>query len=92
MNKLNIKKASTFKNIPPKILKQNSDICYPILLDLINDSFQSNEFPDKLKVADIKPVFKKYDATNVKNYRPASVLQLLLKYLRELCRLRSPII
>ena len=54
-------------------MKQNSDICSPILLDLINDSFKNSEFPDKLKVADITPVFKKDDATNVNNYRPVSV-------------------
>ena len=29
--KLNVKKATTYKNIPSKILKQNVDICTPIL-------------------------------------------------------------
>ena len=79
MNKVNIKKASTFKNIPANILKQNADICTPIWLDLINYSFQNNEFPDKLKVADIKSVFKKGDSTNVKTYRPVSVLPVTSK-------------
>ena len=84
MKKLNTKKASTFKNIPPKILKQNTDICSPILLGLINDSFHNSEFPDKLKVADITPVFKKDDATNVKNYRPVSVLPVASKIFERL--------
>ena len=74
MMKLNIKKGTTFKNIPPKILKENSDICSPIIKELINDAFKKNKFPDELKVADVTPVFKKDDATNVKNYRPISVL------------------
>ena len=30
--------------------------------------------PDKMKIADITPVHKKDDVTNVKNYRPISVL------------------
>ena len=79
MKKLNIKKASTFKNVPTKILKQKADICSPVLLDLINDSLQNSKFPDKLKIADITPVFKKDDTTNVNNYRPVSVLPVTSK-------------
>ena len=74
VKKLDINKGTTFKNIPPKILKDNSEICCPILKELINDAIKNNEFPDILKVADVTPVFKKDDATNVKNYRPISVL------------------
>ena len=59
MRKINVKKATTFKNIPPKILKRNADICSPILLDLINNSLENCEFPDELKVADITPVLKR---------------------------------
>ena len=74
MRKLKTKKATTFKNIPPKCLKENSDICCPILLQLINDCLESGQFPDELKFADVTPVFKKDNATNAKNYRPISIL------------------
>ena len=53
--------------------------CTPILHSFVNNSFQSNIFPDGLKVADVTPVFKKDDATNVKNYRPVSVLPIYFK-------------
>ena len=76
---LNPKKACTFQNIPPKHLKQSSDVCVPVLCDLINESIRNNEFPKELKVADITPVFKKDDATSVKNYRPVSVLPVVSK-------------
>ena len=56
MRKINIKKGTKFKNIPPKILKENADICCPILTELINDTFRNNEFPHELKVADVTPV------------------------------------
>ena len=36
-------------------------------------------FPTNLKVADISPIFKKEDSTLVKNYRPISVLPVVLK-------------
>ena len=84
MHKLNTKKATTFKNIPPKILKDNADIVCPILLDLVNASFKNNTFPNELKVADVTPVFKKEDATDVKNYRPVSILPVNSKIFERL--------
>ena len=71
---LNVKKATTFNNIPTKVLKQNSDICCPILLNIINQNIESGSFPEELKLADVTPIFKKEDATCAKNYRPVSVL------------------
>ena len=76
---LNIKKATTFKNIPPKILKQNADICTPHLKYILNSSFQSEIFPDELKLADVTPIFKTIDATSKTNYRPVSVLPTVSK-------------
>ena len=45
----------------------------------MNSSIRNGIFPDRLKVADITPIFKKDDATNVKNYRPVSVLPAVSK-------------
>ena len=39
-----------------------------------NDALKDGYFPDKLKWADVTPVFEKYDPTKAKNYRPVSVL------------------
>ena len=75
--KLNPNKASTFKNIPAKLIKETNDICAPILHKLVNSSIQNSTFPDTLKFADITPIFKKDDATNVKNYRPVNVLPVI---------------
>ena len=76
---LNAKKASTFQNIPPKHLKQVSDVCAPVLLNLVNQSFLDQSFPDELKHADVTPVFKKGDSTSAENYRPVSVLPVVSK-------------
>ena len=73
-NILNVNKATTFKNIPMKILKQNKEVCIPVLTNIINKDFSNSQFPDKLKIADVVPVFKNKDATVVNNYRPVSVL------------------
>ena len=73
------KKATTFQNIPCKTLKENAEVCSPILTRIINNEFIKSTFPSKLKNADIIPIFKRdkmkrKDATDVKNYRPVSVL------------------
>ena len=73
-------KASTYKNIPAKQLKETSDICGKSLMDIWNIQIVRNKiFPTNLKLADISPIFKKDDATLVKNYRPVSVLPVVSK-------------
>ena len=77
--KLNVNKATTYKNIPPKILKQNVDVCTPIMKDILNSAFDNNKFPDELKLADVYSVFKKLDSAKKTNYRPVSVLPTVSK-------------
>ena len=64
LKNVNSKKASTFKNITSKPLKQTTDICSESLLNIWNDEIvKNNIFPSKLKYADITPIFKKGDAS-----------------------------
>ena len=75
LKNLNSKKASTFKNITSKQLKQTAEICSESLLNIWNDEIvKNNTFPSKLKYADITPIFKKGDASLEKNYRHVCVL------------------
>ena len=75
ISNLNNSKQGTFNNIPTKYLKESSDICSKYLLNIWNNEIVRNGyFPDKLKLADVTPVYKKDDATEAKNYRPISVL------------------
>ena len=76
---LNVKKANTFKNIPPKVLKESMSECSPFLLNIVNNSITNSKFPNELKLADVTPVFKKGETTNAKNYRPVSVLPVVSK-------------
>ena len=74
------KKATTFGNIPCKSLRDNAEVCTPVLTNIFNNTIVGDSnFSDKLKVGDIAPIFKadrnkKKDATNVENYRQVSVL------------------
>ena len=53
------KKATTGNSIPPKTLKLSADIYSDVLQNLFNDMLPTCNFPDNMKLADIKPVFKK---------------------------------
>ena len=77
---LNNKKNGTFGNIPTKLLKEVSDICAPALNDIWNNEIITQKyFPNNLKLADVTLVFKKEDASLLKNYRPVSVLPVVSK-------------
>ena len=58
---LNIKKATTFKNIPPKVLKFSALSCSETLTKLFDDAMINSEFPDELKLAEVTTTFKKDD-------------------------------
>ena len=68
LREVNSNKATTFDNIPTKILKQNSKSYSDTFQKLFNDALRDGYFPDKLKCADETPVFKKDDPTKAKNY------------------------
>jgi len=80
ISNLDNKKNGTFKNIPTRRLKDASDICGPILCNIWKEQVLLNKiFPNKLKLADVTPVFKKKDKNSVENYRPVSVLPTVSK-------------
>ena len=70
------------------MLRENCDVCEPALLPIINKNFSANTFPEKLKNADVIPVHKKDDVTNVKNYRPVSVLPSTSKIFERLMQVQ----
>ena len=79
LRNLNTNKASTSGNIPPKILRASNESCSETLTELFNNTLLASSFPTELKVADINPVFKKYDPLITKNYRPVGVLPVVSK-------------
>ena len=58
IGRLNPSKATTVKNIPPKILKGSSDICAESLQKIFNDGIDTYSFPDKLKSTDVSSLHK----------------------------------
>ena len=66
-------------SIPMKILKALSPLISSPLSQLINESFQSGIFPDKMKFAKVIPLFKKGCPLVASNYRPISLLSVFSK-------------
>ena len=61
-----------------KLISNKISRCTCITL-IINQSLMSGIFPDKLKIAKVRPIYKKNDKKQVTNYRPISVLPVVSK-------------
>ena len=81
LSHLNINKSTGCDEIPARFLKDASSEIKGVITYLINLSICKNEFPDELKYAKVKPLFKKNKKTEVENYRPVSVLSTISKIL-----------
>lgn len=71
---LKVNKAIGPDNIPSFVIKGMIGFLAEPLRFLFNLSLKTNTFPQVWKEAKICPVFKKGDSTDVKNYRPISLL------------------
>ena len=81
-------KSSGPNSIPIKILKV---LDLPISNDLsilINESFETGIFPEKLKIAKVIPIFKKGLTSRKSNYRPISLLSVFSKLFAKLMHKR----
>ena len=76
---LDIRKPTTFNNIPAKILVHCHNMCSSHLRHIFNKSVINRTFPTALKMADISPAHKKDERTNKDNYRPVSILPSVSK-------------
>ena len=86
IHNLDNKKACQESDIPVKIIKDNIDTFSEFIFHNFNNSIFDATFPLGLKNADVIPVFKTKDRSNVENYPPVSVLLNLSKiYERCLC-------
>ena len=54
---------------------------------IINQSLKTGTFPDRLKVARVRPLFKKGDHQLITNYRPISILPSLFKIFEKVMQL-----
>ena len=81
LSELRINKSCGPDNIPPKILKLSVPTIKEPLTKLINYCITESSWPLDWKRSHITPVYKKDDASSVKNYKPISILSAIPKLL-----------
>ena len=81
-------KSSGPNSIPIKLLKILEPHISVDVAILINESFETGIFPDKLKIAKVIPVFKKGLTSKNSNYRPISLLSIFSKLFEKLMHKR----
>ena len=82
INTLNPSKSVGPNSIPIKLLKILGSSVSPLVALLVNQSFQSGVFPDKLKIAKVITLFKKGNPELPSNYRPILFYPSSVRYLR----------
>jgi hypothetical protein len=77
-------KAAGIDTIPGRIIKDiSNELATPVMF-LINKSLESGTFPTYEKTAKITPLHKSGDRSNIDNYRPISVLNVLSKVIERI--------
>lgn len=71
---LKSKKSCGFDNIPITIIKKSIKFISEPLIYILNLMLETGTFPEDLKIAKIKPVFKKGCKSDIHNYRPIALL------------------
>lgn len=59
------------------LLQRNFEALSDVLIFIVNGFLDSARFPDELKTAVVKPLFKGGQKDDMKNYRPISILPIL---------------
>ena len=67
-------------------MKQNCHLIAQPLKLLLNQSFQQGKFPNRLKHAQVTPLYKKGAKTDPNNYRPISLLNVFSKIFEKIMK------
>ena len=71
---------------PPKIIKWGAPILVPVLTKLFNMCILGGIYPDSLKVAKVKPIFKGGIKTLIPSHRPISILAQINRIFEKILR------
>jgi hypothetical protein len=77
-------KFITDDDIPENLVKQCMQLIKGPLAHIYNLSLNSGVFPDIRKTAKVKPLYKKGDKCDMRNYRPISIIPVFGKLLQRL--------
>ena len=81
---LDTTKATGPDGIGPKLLYEAGRAIVPSLTKLLNLCFSSSKVPQMWKHANVMPLFKKGDPSELNNYRPISLLSCTSKIMERI--------
>ena len=84
INKLSATKSPGPDEVYPKLIKECKDIISLTLTDIFNKSLDTGEVPTLWKQANVVPIFKKGDKSQMSNYRPISLTSVIGKMLESI--------
>ena len=84
MKMLYVSKSIQGSDIPVKIIKANENFFAEAICFYFNKSSKNGKFLNRLKLANITPVFKEGVRTSKDNYRPVSILPAFSKMFERL--------
>ena len=84
INNFKNKGSEDVNGISMALVKQIKNVIVKPLNYICNISLRNGEFPDKMKVAKVLPLYKSNDEHNVSNYRPVSILPQFSKILEKI--------
>ena len=76
------------QSIPIKLLKLIPDLILIPLCKIINHSFQTEVYPDALKISEVIPIHKGGSTEELDNYRPIALLSIFDKIIEKLLHKR----
>jgi hypothetical protein len=86
VKQLKSKPSSGYDDIPITVVKDNIDILAGSLASFLNQCVNNSVFPEQYKTAKVIPVYKKGSKTDLKNYRPISLLPTVSKLLEKVMK------
>lgn len=83
LKNLNSYKSTGIDNIPARFIKDGAKALAKPITYLVNLSISTGIVPGELKLARVKPLYKKNNRKEVGNYRPVSILCIISKILEK---------
>ena len=81
--KLNPSKSTGLDEIPARFIRDGASVLKIPITFIVNLSLSSGKVPDDMKVARVKPLYKKNSSLEAGNYRPVSILSIVSKILEK---------